>query len=100
MAFVAVAKIRSMALQHNLQRVREAVVDCPVMAIIKADAYGHGLIATARALNTADAFGVARFDAAVDLRRAGIDKDIVVLSGWINSETLAMSRDHNLQSVD
>lgn len=99
MAFVAVAKIRSMALQHNLQRVREAVVDCPVMAIIKADAYGHGLIATARALNTADAFGVARFDAAVDLRRAGIDKDIVVLSGWLNSETLAMARDYNLQIV-
>lgn len=99
MAFGAVAKICSAALRHNLQRVREAAAGCPVMAVVKADAYGHGLVATARALDAADAFGVARFDAALELRRAGIDKDIVVLSGQINAETLALSRDSNLQIV-
>ncbi|MAF83005.1 MAG: alanine racemase [Gammaproteobacteria bacterium] len=99
MAFSAVARIRSTALRHNLQRVHEAAPGCPVLAVIKADAYGHGLVATARALSAADAFGVARFAAALELRQAGIDKDIVVLSGWLDAESLALARDHNLQVV-
>ena len=90
MTFSAVAKIRSTALRHNLQRVHAAAPGCPVLAVIKANAYGHGLIATARTLAAADAFGVARFAAALELRQAGIDKDIVVLSGSLNAETLAL----------
>lgn len=99
MAYSAVATIRLAALRHNLQRVTEVAADCPVMAVIKADAYGHGLLATARALHAADAFGVARFDAALDLRQAGIDKDIVVLSEWLDADALALARKHNLQIV-
>jgi len=99
MASIAVAKIRSAALQHNLQRVHEQAPGCPVLAVVKANAYGHGLVATARALDAADAFGVARFTAAQALRRAGIDKDIVVLSGLLDAESLALARDNNLQVV-
>ena len=99
MTFSAVAKIRPTALRHNLQRVHAAAPGCPVLAVIKANAYGHGLIATARTLAAADAFGVARFAAALELRQAGIDKDIVVLSGSLNAETLALAREHNLQVV-
>jgi len=69
------------------------------MAVVKADAYGHGLVATARALDGADAFGVARFAEALELRRAGVDKAIVVLSAWLDDETLALARDHELQVV-
>jgi len=99
MAIAAVAKVRSTALRHNLQRTREAAPGCPVLAVVKANAYGHGLIATARSLDTADAFGVARFEAALELRRSGIDKDIVVLSAWLDAETLALARDYSLQVV-
>ncbi len=99
MASAAVARIRSAALRHNLQRVREAAAGCPIMAVIKADAYGHGLVATAQALDEAEAFGVARFDAALKLRRAGVDKNIVVLSEQIDANSLALARAHNLQVV-
>jgi alanine racemase len=99
MAVTAVARIRSTALRHNLQRAREAAPGCPVMAVVKANAYGHGLVATARVLDGADAFGVARFEAALELRRAGIDKPIIVLSEWLDSETLALAHTHNLQVV-
>jgi len=99
MALAAVAKIRSTALQHNLQCVRKAAPGCPVLAVIKANAYGHGLVATARALDACDAYGVARFPAALNLRRAGIDKDIVVLSDRLDAEALELARDNNLQIV-
>ncbi|RLA26942.1 MAG: alanine racemase [Gammaproteobacteria bacterium] len=99
MAVTAVARIRSTALRHNLQRAREAAPGCPVMAVVKANAYGHGLVTTARVLEGADAFGVARFEAALELRRAGIDKPIVVLSAWLDAETLALAHVHNLQVV-
>jgi len=99
MAFAAVAKVRSTALRHNLQRAREAAPGCPVMAVVKANAYGHGLVATAQALDSADAFGVARFEAALELRHAGVNKDIVVLAAWLDAETLALARQHDLQVV-
>ncbi len=99
MAVTAVARIRSTALRHNLQRAREAAPGCPVMAVVKANAYGHGLVATARVLEGADAFGVARFEAALELRRAGLEKPIVVLSAWLDAETLALAHAHNLQVV-
>jgi alanine racemase len=99
MAFDAVARIRTTALRHNLQRAREAAPDCPVMAVVKANAYGHGLISTAQALDGADAFGVARIVEALALRRAGIEKAIVVLSAWLDDETIAQAREHDLEVV-
>jgi alanine racemase len=99
MASEAVARIRSAALRHNLQRAREAAPGCPVMAVVKADAYGHGLVATAQALDGADAFGVARIAEALELRRAGIDKMIVVLSAGVDDTTIEQVREHDLQLV-
>ncbi len=69
------------ALRHNISRVRDLAKGSKVMAIIKADAYGHGLIRVARQLSDADAFGVAFLDEAQELREAGIDKRIVLLEG-------------------
>jgi alanine racemase len=51
------------------------------MAVIKANAYGHGLVAVARALGTADAFAVARVDEGLALRQAGITMPVVLLEG-------------------
>ena len=99
MAFEAVARIRSAALRNNLQRAREAAPGCPVMAVIKADAYGHGLVATAQALDEADAFAVARIAEALELRRAGIEKTIVLLSAWLDEAVISQVRDHDLQLV-
>ncbi len=69
------------ALRHNLQRIRELAPNSRVMAIIKADAYGHGIVRVARTLTDADAFGVAFLEEAEQLREAGITTDIVLLEG-------------------
>src|SRR5207237_9096417 len=66
------AVIDTNALQHNFGRIRARAGGARVMAVVKANAYGHGLIATASALAAADAFGVARLEEGIVLRRGGI----------------------------
>jgi alanine racemase len=75
------ATIDTAALKHNLQRIRDFAPRSRVMAVIKANAYGHGLVAVARALDAADAFAVARVDEGLTLRMAGIQKRTVLLEG-------------------
>ncbi len=77
------AEIRLSAVAHNYRRVRERVHgDCRVMAIVKADAYGHGDLPTAVTLEKAGAdwFGVSNLDEAVRLREGGITRPILILS--------------------
>ncbi len=59
------------------------------MAVVKANAYGHGLVSHALALADADAFAVARLEEAVALRAAGLKRRIVLLEGVFNAEQLA-----------
>jgi alanine racemase len=61
------------------------------MAVIKANAYGHGLVAVARALESADAFAVARVDEGLTLRNAGINKPVVLLEGVFDQEQLEIA---------
>ena len=75
------ATIDTVALKHNLQRIRDFAPRSRVMAVIKANAYGHGLVAVARALDEADAFAVARVDEGLTLRMAGIQKRTLLLEG-------------------
>jgi alanine racemase len=75
------ATIDTGALRHNLQRVRQRAPRSRVMAVIKANAYGHGLVTVARALGEADAFAVARVDEGLTLRNAGIATRTVLLEG-------------------
>src|SRR3984957_9785321 len=75
------ATIDTGALRHNLERVRNWAPRSKVMAVIKANAYGHGLLAVARALEAADSFAVARVDEGLTLRSAGIEKRTVLLEG-------------------
>ncbi len=70
------------------------------MAIIKADAYGHGLIEVAQALAAeAPAFGVAIIDEAINLREAGIDRPILILQGVITKQELCYASENNLWIV-
>jgi len=73
--------IDKQALKYNFQRVRELAPDSKIMAIIKADAYGHGLVRVAETLSDADAFGVACLEEAEQLRVAAIKNPIVLLEG-------------------
>ena len=83
------ATIDTGALRHNLSVLRRWAPDSRVMAVIKANAYGHGLVAVARALDSADAFAVARVDEGLILREAGIHTPTVLLEGVFDREQLA-----------
>lgn len=82
MSRTTVATIHLGALRHNLARVRAMAGAAKVMAVVKADAYGHGLERVARALDAdAEAFAVAAIADGLRLRAAGHRQRIVVLSG-------------------
>ena len=59
------------------------------MAVIKANAYGHGLVTAALALESADAFAVARVDEGLTLRQAGVRTRTILLEGVFDGEQLA-----------
>lgn len=94
-----VAQINLAALQHNLRKVRELAPASQVLAVLKANAYGHGLVRVAQALTDADAFAVARIDEALALRTAGIVKPIVLLEGFYEAAELPVLIANNLQTV-
>lgn len=78
------ARVDGSALAHNLAAVEAHVGDrCRVLAVVKADAYGHGAIDTARVLTDHGAWGLAvsLVEEGVDLREAGIHAPVVVLGG-------------------
>jgi alanine racemase len=82
MSRTTVATIHLGALRHNLARLKVLAAPARVMAVVKADAYGHGLERVARALDDeADAFAVAALGDGLRLRAAGHRQRIVVLSG-------------------
>jgi alanine racemase len=87
------------ALRHNLQRVRELAPDARIMAVIKANAYGHGMQEVARALDKTDSYAVATMNEASALRAAGIDKDIIVLQGATSQDELLQASHHAVTLV-
>lgn len=95
----ATVKINRRALRHNLQRLRELAPASRMVAVVKANAYGHGLLETARTLPDADAFGVARLEEAVRLRAGGIAQPILLLEGFFNASDLPTIAEHNLQTA-
>ena len=99
MSRAALATIHLGALRRNLARVRERAGNAKVMAVVKADGYGHGLERVARALATADAFGVASLGDGLRRRAAGIGKRIVVLSGPDEAADLSEFRRLQLDAV-
>lgn len=93
------ARINLSALQHNFNLARQAAADSQIMAVIKADGYGHGMTQVAAALQGADAFAVASIEEALALRAAGISKPVVLLEGVFSKEELQLADQHRLQLV-
>ena len=70
------------------------------LAVVKADAYGHGAVACARALaDEADGFAVAAIEEALELRAAGIDRPILLLEGFFEAAELELIDRHRLWTV-
>ncbi len=83
-----VARIDSAALAHNLAVARQAAPHAKILAVVKANGYGHGLARVARALRAADGFAVLSIDEASQLRGAGYTHPIVLLEGFFHPDEL------------
>ncbi len=87
------------ALRHNFQQVRKAAPDCKILAVVKADAYGHGAERVARALDDADGFAVARIEEGRALRAIGIARPVLLLPGVCGDGELAAAATLDLDLV-
>ena len=87
------------AARHNLLQVKRYAPDHKIMAVIKANAYGHGMTRIATALAAADGFAVARVDEGARLRAAGVKQPITVLQGFVCAEELQELLQHQLDAV-
>lgn len=99
MSGTARAVINLSACRHNLSIAKETAPDSKCIAIIKANAYGHGMVEIATALKDTDAFGVARINEAIQLREADISLPILLLEGFSSETELDQVRKYNIQSV-
>lgn len=93
------AVIDTQALRTNLATLRRKAAGARIIAVIKANAYGHGLVQTALALPDADAFAVARLDEGTRLREAQIRQPVLLLEGVVDAADLAQAAHHRLDLV-
>jgi len=92
------AHIDLSALQHNLRVARRTTV-ARIMAVIKADGYGHGLMRVAGALAAADGFAVLDIQDAIALREAGFRQTLLLLEGFFTAEDLPLVAEYDLACV-
>ncbi len=93
------AIVDSSALRANLARIRSLAPRSRVLAIVKANGYGHGIVHVARALESADGFGVARLEEGIALRSAGCGRPILLLAGVFDADQLAGAAAHDCEVV-
>lgn len=92
------AHIDLSALEHNL-RVARKLTSARIMAVIKAAAYGHGLLRSAEALNAADGFALLDVRDAMQLREAGYRQTILLLEGFFSADDLPLVAEYDLACV-
>ena len=87
------------ALRHNYRLARQ-LGGGKALAVVKADAYGHGAVRCAQALEPeADGFAVACIEEALELRQAGVRAPILLLEGFFEHDELALIAEHDLWTV-
>jgi len=93
------ASIDPSALTHNLGVVRRHAPNSKVLAVIKANAYGHGMLRAAAALKDADGYAVLRVEEGIALREAGYRQTIVPLEGFFSEDELPLLAQHRIATV-
>lgn len=94
-----IARIDRDALAHNLAVAQRLAGPAQVLAVAKADAYGHGLDRTGPVLRRAPGIAVLELDAAVRLREQGYDGRLVLLEGFFEPDELDLIAHHGLEPV-
>ncbi len=93
------ATISQSALQHNLAVVKKHAPHAKIMAVVKANGYGHGLLNVAQGLNTADGFAVLGLNEAIVLREAGFKQTILLLEGVFDAQELSTAASFGVDIV-
>jgi alanine racemase len=91
------ARIDRAALAHNLQVARRYAKGGRIVAVVKANAYGHGTVQAAEALSAADLYAVTDVEEAERLRLAGPGKGILILQGIMSAADLPLIFEHGYQ---
>jgi alanine racemase len=92
-------RVDSAALRHNLGVARRRAPHSRIWAVVKANAYGHGLARAARALVAAEGLALIELEAALELRRAGERRPILLLQGFFSPGELEPIAAHSLTTV-
>lgn len=93
------ATVSQQALAHNLNVVKQLAPNSKVMAVVKANGYGHGLFNVAHGLNDADGFAVLGLNEAIDLREAGFTQTILLLEGVFDARELNIAASYYVDVV-
>jgi len=93
------ARISIGAMAHNLRVARSHAGGARVFAVVKANAYGHGLSRARRALAAADGFAVLTLEEAANLRLMGVEQPIVLLEGLFGADEIATCAELDLWPV-
>lgn len=87
------------ALRHNYDYLHGVCKPAKLVAVIKSEAYGHGLLRVAKALSDADGFAVACVSEGIALRRAGILQKVIILQGGHGVQDIDVAQSYNLTLV-
>ncbi|MEY3746639.1 MAG: hypothetical protein RL194_98 [Pseudomonadota bacterium] len=93
------ATIDSGAFRHNLSIVRSQATQSKVMAVVKANGYGHGLLNAARGLSSAEGFAVLGVEEALQLRESGFRQTILMLEGVFEAAELPQAAHSDISIV-
>jgi alanine racemase len=93
------ASINLGALRHNLEVVRRHAARSKAFAVVKANAYGHGLARAVRALSEAEGFALLDLEEAMSLRAAGYRQRILLLEGFFSPAEFPLYSEHRLSAV-
>ena len=93
------ATIHTAALRHNLERVRAAAPGARVWAIVKANAYGHGIERAYEGLRGADGFALLDLGEAQRVRDLGWRGPILLLEGVFDASDIPLLAEHNIDST-
>ena len=93
------ATISLSALAHNLAVAKSKAPNSKVMAVVKANGYGHGLLNAAKGLKAADGFAILGLDEAIALRSAGYKQSVLMLEGCFSADELSVVSEHQISVV-
>jgi alanine racemase len=95
-----IANVNLTALQHNCDVIRKTAPRSKILAVVKSNAYGHGIVPVAQAVDSkVDAFGLAWLNEAIRIKESGVTKPLLLLKGVLTQGDLLCANSYGLDMV-